>query len=113
MIPASQGEVIVEKNVKRSGAKSIPSEALIPIFKQKAGYAEAISTPLAKANLLSVVKKISHPNMKSGDISTMKKQLEQEMYENMHASFLASYTEQLGIDINLPAINKAFAVYQE
>ena len=68
---------------------------------------------MAKANLISVVKKISHPDMKSGDISTMKKQLEQEMYENMHASFLASYTEQLGIDINLPAINKAFAVYQE
>ena len=113
VIPAAQGELIVEKNVKRSSAKSIPSEALIPIFKQKTGYAEAISTPLSKSNLISVVKKISHPDAKLADSSTIKKQFEQEMYENIYASFIADYTSQFGVDINLPAIQKAFAVYQE
>ena len=113
VIPAAQGELIVERNVKRSSAKSIPSEALIPIFKQKSGYSEAITIPLAKANLVSVVKKVSHPNVKSTDLTTAKKQLEQEMYENMYASFIADYTDQLGINVNMPAIHKAFEVYKE
>jgi len=112
-IPASQGTLIVEKNVKRSSAKHIPTEALVPIFKQGTGYQNATSIPLAGATLISVVKNIRHPNIKNADLSTIKKQLEQELAESMYNALIADYSEQLGVDVNISAIQKAFSVYQD
>ncbi|MBP5344021.1 MAG: SurA N-terminal domain-containing protein [Alphaproteobacteria bacterium] len=113
VIPAAQGEIIIERNIKRSLAKHVPSEALVAIFKQKLGYPEAIVIPLANANLISVVKKVSHPKDNTTDSATVKKQLEQEMSDNMRTAFIADYTSQLGIEINMPAIQKAFEIYKD
>ena len=111
-IPAKSGQLIVLHKLTSKGDKQLPTAALPEIFMQSVGYENAQAISLGNGTLISVVKGVKQPVMQSSAEPEQKELLSGEISDAIYSSIIASYANELGVQINTNLIQEAFSVYQ-
>ena len=111
-IPAKLGHIMIVKQASLDNPKELPAQSLINVFTQGLGYENAVATTLPTGAIITVVKNIRTPLMKSDALPDQMEQLSAENAELMYQGVVASYADKMDIKVNTNAIQKAFAVYQ-
>ena len=111
-IPARLGQLIVTNKLTLKGDSQVPDAALPSIFMQSIGYKNAQAITLPDGSFINVVKVVKQPLMKPSEESDQAELVASQLATDIYDAIVATYAEQLGIQIHTDLIQNVFSIYQ-